>query len=94
MKSYINLIEEKLKLEKELKNSSKGDKILISRKLEKIQKEIEEMEETTVSADIAVAPSPMNKDKILKRPKLDEIEESVNFSSFFDLDKHISEFKK
>jgi hypothetical protein len=35
----------------------------------------------------------MNK-KLLKRPKIDELEESVAFDSFFDIDKNIQEFKR
>ena len=94
-KSYVELMKEKIKLQKDLQEcSTKGDKIILSRQLEKVQKKIEDMEETTVSGDIAVAPSPMNKDKIIKRPKLEEIEENVNFSSFFDLDKNSDTFKK
>jgi hypothetical protein len=94
-KSYVELMKEKLQLTKELQEcNTKGDKILLTRQLEKVQKKIEDMEETTVSGDIAVAPSPMNKDKIMKRPKLDEIEESVNFSSFFDLDTNSDKFKR
>jgi tetrahydromethanopterin S-methyltransferase subunit B len=93
MKSYIELMEEKIKLEKELREcDTKGDKILISRKLDKIKEQIKELEETTVSGDIAVAPDPMNK-KLLRKPKLEDIEESVTFKSFFDLDKNTSEFK-
>jgi hypothetical protein len=94
-KSYVELMKEKIKLQKDLQEcNTKGDKIILSRQLEKVQKKIEDMEETTVSGDIAVAPSPMNKDKIIKRPKLEEIEENVNFSSFFDLDKNSDTFKK
>ena len=97
-KSYVELMKEKVKLQKELQEcNTKGDKIVLSRQLEKVQKILkdkEEVEETTVSGDIAVAPSPMNKDKIMKRPKLDEIEESVNFNSFFDLDTNSDKFKR
>jgi hypothetical protein len=94
--TYIKLMEEKIKLEKELREcTTKGDKILVSRKLDKIKEKIKDLEETTVSGDIAVAPSPMNKKKdILKRPKIEEIEESVSFESLFDIDKNITEFKK
>jgi hypothetical protein len=94
-KSYVELMKEKIQLTKELQEcSTEGDKILLTRQLEKVDKVLKDMEETTVSGDIAVAPSPMNKDKILKRPKLEEIEESVNFSSFFDLDKNSDSFKR
>ena len=97
--TFIELMEEKLKLEKELKNcETKGDKILIDRKLQKVKDKLKDIEETTVSGDIAVAPSPMNAKKdILKRPKIDEdgeIKESFSFGSFFDLDKNIPGFKK
>ena len=96
-KSYIELMEQKNKLLKELNNcSTKGDKIVIENKLRKVDAILKDLEETTVSADIAVAPDPMNlnKDKILKRPKLDSIEESVTFSSFFDLDANSDSFKR
>ena len=91
-------MEQKLKLEKELRNcKTKGDKILVDRKLQEVKDKLKELEETTVSGDIAVAPSPMNAKKdILKRPKIDEdddLEESVSFDSFFDLDKNIPGFK-
>jgi hypothetical protein len=94
-KSYIELMKERIQLEKELLEcDTKGDKIVLTRQLEKVDKILKDMEETTVSGDIAVAPSPMNKDKILKRPKLQEIEENVSFTSFFDLDKNSDTFKK
>jgi hypothetical protein len=79
-KSFIELMEQKNKLEKELRNcKTKGDKVLIDRKLQKVKEDLKELEETTVSGDIAVAPDPMNK-KLLKRPKIDELEESVAFN--------------
>jgi hypothetical protein len=97
-KSYVELMKEKLQLTKELQEcNTKGDKILLTRQLEKVDKILKDMEETTVSGDIAVAPAPMNKDKIIKRPKLgelDELEESVNFGSFFDLDANSDTFKR
>jgi hypothetical protein len=93
--TYVELMKEKIKLEKELKEcQTKGDKIVVSRQLEKVQKKIEDMEETTVSGDIAVVPSPASKDKILKRPKLEELEENVSFDTFFDLDKNSDTFRK
>jgi hypothetical protein len=88
-------MEKQNKLLKELQEcNTKGDRIVITNQLRKVQEQLKDLEETTVSADIAVAPSPMNKDKIMKRPKLDEIEESVSFSNFFDIDKNSSEFKR
>jgi hypothetical protein len=93
--NYIELMEKQNKLLKELQEcNTKGDKIVITNKLRKVQEQLKDLEETTVSGDIAVAPSPMNKDKIMKRPKLDEIEESVSFTNFFDIDKNSSEFKR
>jgi hypothetical protein len=100
--SYIELMEKKNKLLKELREcSTKGDKIILERQLQKVDAILKEMQETTVSGDIAVAPDPMNlkkdkkdKDSLLKRPKIEEMEESVNFSSFFDLDKNSDSFKR
>ena len=88
---YIELMKEKLKLEKELQECvTKGDKIVITNKLKKIQEKIDDLEET-VSGDIAVAPERIGADskksKVLKRPKLDELEESVTFNTFYDLEK-------
>ena len=93
--NYIELMEKQNKLLKELQEcNTKGDKIVITNQLRKVQEQLKDLEETTVSGDIAVAPSPMNKDKIIKRPKLDEIEESVSFTNFFDIDKNSNEFKR
>ena len=91
-------MKEKLKLEKELQEcDTKGDKIVITNRLKKIEEKIKDMEET-VSGDIAVAPERIGKSKKpLKRPVLDEldkIEESLSFNSFFDIDKHSDTFKK
>lgn len=90
---YIELMKEKLKLEKELQECvTKGDKIVIENKLKKIQEKIDDLEET-VSGDIAVAPERIgadNKSKVLKRPK--ELEESVSFGSFFDIDANSDTF--
>ena len=92
---YVELMKEKLKLEKELQEcSTKGDKIVVTNKLKKVQEKIKDIEET-VSGDIAVAPERLGKDSkkpkdILKRPKL---EESISFSAFYDLEK-MDIFKK
>ena len=87
---YIDLMKEKLKLEKELQEcTTKGDKIVVSNKLKKVQEKIKDIEET-VSGDIAVAPERIGDKKVLKRHKL---EESVSFSAFYDLER-MDIFKK
>ena len=96
--NYVDLMKEKNQILKELQDKSlpKGDRIILERKLNKIQEKIKEIEETTTSADIAqVTPNLMSKDKkkkLLRKPKLDELEESVSFEQILNLDE-IGEFK-
>jgi hypothetical protein len=103
METFIELTKKKLDILKELSNPdiTKGDKIVLENELQNIEEKIKELEETTVSGDIAPTMTNLlskKKDKkILKRPKLgelEELEESFSFSEFFDKEKQIGEFKK
>jgi len=95
--NYIELMEKQNQLLKELQEcKTKGDKIVITNQLRKVQEQLKDLEETTVSGDIAVAPERigLSDKKPLKRPKPEELEESVSFGSFFDIDKNSDRFIK
>lgn len=107
--TFVELTKQKLEILKELAKSDlpKGDRIVFENKLKKIEDKIKDLEETTTAADIAPTMTNLldkdecpkkrkRKQKMLRRPELnpEELEESVNFSNFFDIDKNIEEFKK
>jgi len=107
--TFVELTKEKLEILKELTNSDlpKGDRRVLENKLKKIEEKIKDLEETTTAADIAPTMTNLldkdecpkkrkRKQKMLRRPELnvEELEESISFSDFFNIDKNIEEFKK